>query len=69
MIPSYYYTCITNVSSFIRGVLQITITIFINVISVGCSRCKERLIFSRHKLTACNIFLVDIADYESPGTS
>ena len=42
---------------------------FINMISVGYSRCKERLIFSRHKLTACNVFVVDIAYCESPGSS
>jgi hypothetical protein len=39
------------------------------MISMGCSRCKERLIFSRHILIACNIFVVNVADYESPGTS
>jgi hypothetical protein len=39
------------------------------MISVGYSHCKPRLIFSRHKLNACNIFVVDIAEYESPGTS
>jgi hypothetical protein len=37
--------------------------------SVGWSRSKERLILSRHKLNARNLFLVDIADYESLGTS
>jgi len=39
------------------------------MISVGYSRCKERLMFSRHNLTACNVFVVDIADCKSPRTS